>query len=287
MPERHDFYGKNVTRAIENACRELGVRHEQLDVEIITAGSAGIFGFARKQAHIQVTLKEGQDGGVSDPYGVSDIFAESLAAVKGERGQATQEFAGKEKTARSDAFLADTDEEDEGVSSADIALLEKELLEIILLMGFTANVITTVAGRTIEMVLHGDYEEELVGDGGRVLDSLQYLLRKIAGRKLSRAVRLNLDVGNYRTRRLAEMKELAFELAGKVKKDGRTRAIPALSPAERREVHLHLQEEGAIRSRSVGEGMFKKVLIYKPGSNKGRRNFRNRKPSANISKEST
>ncbi len=286
MAERHDFYGKNVTRAIEDACRELGVRHEQLDVEIVTAGSAGIFGFARKKAHIRVMVKEGQEGGAGDPYGVSDIFAESLAAAKGERGQAAQQSVGRQKIARH-AAASDADEDDEGFSSADIALLEKELLEIISLMGFTANVTTTVAGRSIEMVLHGDYEEELVGDGGRVLDSLQYLLRKIAGRKFSRAVRLNLDVGNYRTRRLAEMKELAFELAGQVKKDGKTRAIPALSPAERREVHLHLQEDEAIRSRSVGEGMFKKVLIYKPGSNKGRRNSRSRRHSADTSKEST
>ena len=51
-----------------------------------------------------------------------------------------------------------------------------------------------------------------------------------------------------------------------MKVDGKTQAIPALNPSERRVVHVMLQDDKSIRSRSVGDGLFKKVLIYKPGS---------------------
>ena len=47
-----------------------------------------------------------------------------------------------------------------------------------------------------------------------------------------------------------------------------TQAIPALNPSERRVVHMLLQDDKEVRSRSVGEGLFKKVLIYKPGKKK-------------------
>ena len=59
-------------------------------------------------------------------------------------------------------------------------------------------------------------------------------------------------------------------MAEKVKADGKTQVIPALSPSERRVVHMSLQDDKEIRSRSVGDGLFKKILIYKPGQgNKG------------------
>ncbi|MCI5143981.1 MAG: hypothetical protein D3923_00300 [Candidatus Electrothrix sp. AR3] len=64
------------------------------------------------------------------------------------------------------------------------------------------------------------------------------------------------------------MKEQALKLAVQVKEDGMTQAIPALNPSERREVHMVLQDDKGIRSRSVGDGLFKKVLIYKPGRKK-------------------
>ncbi|PID73124.1 MAG: RNA-binding protein [Desulfobacterales bacterium] len=284
MSAIYDFYGKNVTEAIENARQELGVEHEQLDIDIVTTGSAGIFGFAKKDAHIRVVVKQQPKEDVHDPYGVSDIFADSLDTDK------TNEKSREKKPAASPRAKSDSVTQpvvsaakdqiaEKELQAAEVELLEKELVEIVRLMGFTAAVTTTVSGRNIEFVLQSsEHEAELTGEEGRVLDSLQYLLRKIAGRKVDGSVRLNLDVGDYRARRLAEMKVLATELAEQVRQDGKTQAIPALSPAERREIHILLQGDDEIRSRSVGDGIFKKVLIYKPGSGRrGRRSPRNRK----------
>ena len=56
-----------------------------------------------------------------------------------------------------------------------------------------------------------------------------------------------------------------MELAAQVRQSGKTKAIAGLNPMERRAVHLALQQDGEIRSRSVGSGLFKKILIYKAG----------------------
>ncbi len=287
MSAIYDFYGKNVTEAIENAQQKLGVEHEQLDIDIVSTGSAGIFGFAKKDAHIRVVVKQQQKQDANDPYGVSDIFAESLTANQNNETSREEEPT-EVPQARSDgavtSVVADDEESgaEEDLQPAEVELLEKELVEIVRLMGFAATVTTTVSGRNIEFVLHSsEHETELIGEEGRVLDSLQYLLRKIAGRKVDGSVRLNLDVGDYRARRLTQMKALATELAEQVRQDGKTQAIPALSPAERREIHILLQGDDEVRSRSVGDGIFKKVLIYKPGSGRrGRRSPRNRKSTS-------
>jgi spoIIIJ-associated protein len=120
-----------------------------------------------------------------------------------------------------------------------------------------------------QCTITGPHEAHIVGSEGRTLDSLQYLLRKMVARHLPDRIMLALNAGDFRERRAEELKIRAVELAELVKADGKTQAIPALNPSERRVVHMVLQEDKGVRSRSVGEGLFKKVLIYKPG--KGRR----------------
>jgi spoIIIJ-associated protein len=54
-----EFEGKTVDEAIEAACRELNVPREKLEIEVLTAGSTGIFGIVgTKKARIKVLLQE-------------------------------------------------------------------------------------------------------------------------------------------------------------------------------------------------------------------------------------
>ena len=50
MVESREFEGKTVDEAIEKACKELNLKREQLQIDVITSGSSGIFGIvgARK-----------------------------------------------------------------------------------------------------------------------------------------------------------------------------------------------------------------------------------------------
>jgi spoIIIJ-associated protein len=122
--------------------------------------------------------------------------------------------------------------------------------------------------QTVVCKISGEHQDALTGQEGRTLDSLQYLLRKMTTRLLPDRTKLALEVGDYRERRIEELKKRVLELAAQVREDGMTQAIPALNPSERRAVHMLLQDDKEVRSRSVGEGLFKKVLIYKPGKKK-------------------
>ena len=57
MAKGKDFYGKDIAEVIEQACRELGAGHEDLDIEVLETGSSGIFGLCKKKAHIRVKRK--------------------------------------------------------------------------------------------------------------------------------------------------------------------------------------------------------------------------------------
>lgn len=156
------------------------------------------------------------------------------------------------------------------LSAESLAIIKDDLKTILELMGCTSSVTVEDVDGTAHCRVSAEHEETLTSQDGRVLDSLQYLLRKIVAKKISGRIQLTIDVGDYRERRYQELREQAAEYAGLVKENGKTQVISSLNPSERRVVHVALQDDPDIRSRSIGDGLFKKVLIYKPG--KGRKN---------------
>ena len=54
----YEFEEKTVDEAVAAACRQLGVDREQVEIEVVSKGSSGIFGIVgAKKAKIRVTLK--------------------------------------------------------------------------------------------------------------------------------------------------------------------------------------------------------------------------------------
>lgn len=312
---KKDFFGKEVADAIKKACDELGVPQEQLDIEVIETGSTGIFGLIRKKARIRAQIKEAEpssaevdkieekeippltgDGGEkSRKAGKKEADSEEAAAPE----SAAEPDLAPEPAAEPDAApepvsaveLRDqeiedaveldedeevTDEPGEELAESDLELIKNDLTQLLGLMGYPSPVEVSAKGSSVLCHVGDEFEDKLTGHDGKTLDSIQYLLRKIVARKIPHRLRLTVDVGNYREKRLDELRERALELAVKVKTNGKTQVIPALSPSERRVIHMSLQDDKEIRSRSVGDGLFKKILIYKPGKGSGKSGGRRR-----------
>jgi spoIIIJ-associated protein len=53
-----EFEGKSTEEAIENACSHFQVSPEQLEIEIVSVGSPGLFGLGGRKAKIRVALRE-------------------------------------------------------------------------------------------------------------------------------------------------------------------------------------------------------------------------------------
>lgn len=285
MEKAKDFYSKDVAEAIRQACAEFATSQEYLDIEVVETGSAGIFGLCRKRAHIRVTLKQSSDSlkkarkpKARPPVVASADQKEAEVPVESVEQKLAPEQKGarkgREKVSRppkekkSEKVRTPPEELEPVVPPSEevLASVKSDLDHILELMGFSSDTIVTFEGTSIQCQINGAHDESIVGPDGRILDSLQYLLRKMSSRELPDRMMIDLNAGDFRERREEELKTIAVELAEKVKADGKTQAIPALNPSERRVVHVALQDDKSIRSRSVGDGLFKKVLIYKPGS---------------------
>lgn len=297
MAKGKDFYGTDIAEVIEQACRDLGASREELDIEVLETGSAGIFGLCKKKAHIRVRPKAVTEPATKEPAPeppaarptaakraaakptpvqpapqVSEAFVPPAPAVAAEpEAEEGESLANGPEDEEPEAEAESFEEEValEPPSEEAMAAIQADLHRLLTLMGLPSEVAVSFEENTVHCAVTGAHEEQIVGPEGRTLDSLQYLVRKMVAAHLPDRIMLSLNAGQFRERRAEELKARALELAAQVKADGKTQAIPALNPSERRVVHMVLQEDKAVRSRSVGEGLFKKVLIYKPG--KGRR----------------
>lgn len=280
--EKNDFYGKDVAEAIKKACDTLGTPQENLVIEVIDTGSTGIFGLIRKKACIRVVVKPEIEE--EDVFEVQTLLGtESKAQVEEE---VDDELSPMPST-RVETHADDEDEDDdlpqeaeqEGEASPEsLKIVEEEVSRLTELMGFPSTLEVRATGLAVTCTIRGEHEESLAGQDGKVLDSLQYILRKIVSRKVPERLRISLNVGDFREKRLEELKIRAAELAALVKADGKTQVLPGLNPSERRIIHMIFQEDKEIRSRSVGDGLFKKILIYKPG--KGNRPSGRKRPQS-------
>ena len=290
IAKKHTFTGKDVPEAINKACKNLKVAQDQLDIEVVNTGSAGIFGLCRQKSIIKVTLKK------------DATIPEATVAASGEPGKVPRKKKASGRTAKArpeknnapavkketvvappPPSAAEAGPAVEASPAKDIDILTDEEQETIRadisnlldLMGFPSTVTLSQEGNSLLAHMDGEHVSDIIGEEGRTLDSLQYLLRKIFSKKFSAKIILNLDAGDFRANRLQDLTKLGLKYAAEVKKSGKTRAIPSLNPSERRVVHIALQDDKEIRSRSVGEGLFKKVLIYRPG--KGTKNVKKRR----------
>lgn len=116
-------------------------------------------------------------------------------------------------------------------------------------------------GRVKVFVDAGAEAELLIGKDGSTMASLQYLANRMVARLTGAAVRIHLDAGEFREQQDEQLRQLALEMAAKAKEEGRTQSTRPLSSYHRRIIHLALQEDPAVSTRSKGDGPLKRVLI--------------------------
>ncbi len=122
----------------------------------------------------------------------------------------------------------------------------------------TVNMDTT----PFEVVIDDEANSGLIiGRDGQTISALQYLLNRIVSRKFPGIPRLQLDAGDYREKQDEQLRKTALFLAQKAITSQRTQSTRPLSSYHRRVVHMTLQEERDIQTRSKGDGPMKRVLV--------------------------
>jgi len=102
----------------------------------------------------------------------------------------------------------------------------------------------------------------IIGKRGKTLEALQMLVNIVANRGEEKWKKIVLDIENYRDKRENTLRELALKVAKKVKKTGKAQYLEPMNPFERRVIHMALQDDPHIDTKSEGSGNLKKVKVF-------------------------
>ena len=101
----------------------------------------------------------------------------------------------------------------------------------------------------------------IIGKEGQTIAALEYMVNRIVAKSWPDRVYVQLDAGGYRQRQDDHVRQKALYLAQKVKDTGKAQSTKPMSSYHRRLVHLALQDDTDIITRSKGDGQMKRVLI--------------------------
>ena len=142
------------------------------------------------------------------------------------------------------------------------ALRARDLLAGILSrMTFACEVTATETSDTVILSIAGDDSGLLIGRRGQNLDALQYLLNKAVNKTDTERKMIVVDSEEYRKRREESLLGMAQRIRDKVKKTQKPLSLSHMNAHDRRIIHLALQEDEALITKSRGEGEYRKVIV--------------------------
>lgn len=248
MTQTQEFSGKTIDTAIENACTELDLSSDDLKYDVISEGTSGIFGIVgRKDAVIKVVIPE-----TSADEAVEDDASEGIKSIVDEAfGKETR--VEQQRPARPEPV---------DVSQASIDLGMEALQKMADLITDDAAVESHVEKDQLTLQVKGGNTGILIGRKGQTLDAMQFLTDKIINRQSDSRVRVRVDIEGYMETRKENLENLAYKMADKAKKTGRPATINQMSAQDRRIVHLALKDDNKVRTQSMGDGYYRRLVIF-------------------------
>lgn len=164
-------------------------------------------------------------------------------------GLFTKIFGGKSGNKESQSLLKDVLE----------GVLERSGLEI----SFDLKPKTEGEFSIIAVEFYGEDEKLFTNKDGILLDAFQLFLRRaLQHSEPEDNTQITCDCNGYREKANQALVELAEKLKKRALDQGKTVYLRALPPKDRKVIHQFLASDGRVKSRSVGDGLYKKIKIY-------------------------
>lgn len=148
------------------------------------------------------------------------------------------------------------------------ALVEKTLEGIIEKAQFDLNFKVKTekeedGSSVLSVELSGGDEEILKDKKGQMLDAFQLLLKRVIQHNFPEdKTSVTVDCGGYRDESENALIERAENLKQICIEQGKSVYYRALPPKDRKVVHQYLAKDVRVKSRSLGDGLYKKIKIY-------------------------
>jgi predicted RNA-binding protein Jag len=276
------FEGKNLDEALTMASEAFGVDRVQLTYHVVLENKGFLGGFKRvvveaevNERPIAAAVKEAAapaPGAARRPGGGGGRGRGNRDRGRGRGGDGSdrgrrsgggnraprREIADDFQTGDFERFAGDIPEQ--GPESEQAGVVRAWYSRVLELAKLQLEIRTEENETQVIVRLFGGDARLLTDEHGELLDALQVLGNKaMVGRKVEKEIELNCEA--FKERRAEQLAEKAKELADRVRSSGREQLLPAMTPIERRIVHLALQEDADVTTESRGDGFYKRVAV--------------------------
>ena len=267
--------GKSIDEAIENACSAFQVPREKLNIEIISEGSAGFLGIGAKKVEIRASLltidlmidapvprqsvePEVLESPVREANRSSEPRIAQIPAVRHRtEGEGREERKANEPVRAARPTFAGTGEGGESAKEKAKRMIEGLLMR----MQVDSPVSVEETEEAIILNIQGNGSGFLIGKRGQNLDAIQYIVSKAVHHSVDSHKMIIIDTEKYRERREESLIALALRFGEKVKKTKKPLTVGYMNAHDRRVIHMAIQSDATLTTKSRGEGEYRKILI--------------------------
>ncbi|MGZ5444471.1 MAG: Jag family protein [Thermoanaerobaculia bacterium] len=276
------FEGRNLEDALQQAAQTFGVERFALTYHVLLEKRGFLGGMKR----IVIEADVNTDGTEAPPAPAPVVDARPPRSERGPRGGGARAGGGgsRDRGGRREGgggghgrrggsrrdegrdfrsgdfetFLGDVPEQS---PESDGARAVREWVENCIALSRLDVIVRTEENDTqIQVRLYGSDGGRLTDKHGELLDAIQVLANKsLVGRKVEKEI--ELDCEDFKGHREEDLGRRAREVADRVRRGGREELLPAMSPIERRIVHIALRDDADVTTESRGDGFFKRVAI--------------------------
>jgi spoIIIJ-associated protein len=247
-----EIIAPTIEEAIQKGLAQLNLPEEAVDVDVLDAGSRGLFGIGSRQARVRLSIRTEESVSQARP-----VRKESPA----------QPRQVKAEPAATEAALEESYDE---LEEEDVLRVARQTVtELLEKMKVKAQVTASIRKAedaededTILINIEGDDLSILIGRRSETLNALQYITSLIVGKRLNSWVPLMIDVQGYRARRERQLRVLARRMAEQAVHTGRRQVLEPMPANERRVIHLELRDHPQVATESIGDEPNRKITIF-------------------------
>lgn len=227
MEEKYVFEGKTTTEAIEKGLKELKLRKEDVEINILKDEEKRSF------------------------FSILEPRVVKIEIIKKEKVNKKETEIKKEKKAMSAEAIKKAENNISEFLKIFLKQISKEDLKF--------KISNDEYYITVEIL--GENTNSLIGYRGETLNALQTLLSSIANKNIEEKVRVVLDICGYKEKRKKVLEELADKISKTVIRTGKRVTLEPMPAYERKIIHSRLQNNKKITTESIGEEPHRKIVV--------------------------
>ena len=281
MEKEFIYVAGTVDEAIKNGLIDLGLKEEDVKIEVLEGGSAGIFGLFKKEARVKLSPLDSEFKKEDKPKVEEKEVKEVKPEVKEEVKEQKQEkevvvkeekettVAEKTTEVKEETVVEKEEVKEQKPKREDYIVKNQDkivsyLQNIVIAMGYPDATVEFSEDGNRHFTLNIKTEENtslIIGKRGSTLNSLQFLVNNYAKKFSSHFFRIEVDCDDYRESRKKTLEELALNLAKKSKKTGRPVELEPMTSVERKIIHNALTGIKNVETESRGEEPYRYLVI--------------------------